>query len=91
VQQLRRDQAFNLPVRIMQVGRNIKEIDTDALVDGRPGHRRLDHQRPRQKHRLGRRADGALLLRKGVIDAPSRRPVALAIALTFKTDRRLDQ
>ena len=71
MQQLRRDQAFNLPVRIMQVGRNIKEIDMDALVDGRPGHRRRDRQLPREQHFLGRRADGALLLRKGVIDPPS--------------------
>ena len=48
-----------------------EETDRDALVDGRPGHRRRDRQLPREQHFLGRRADGALLLRKGVIDPPS--------------------
>ena len=46
---------------------NIKKLTAMRWWMISPGHRRLDRQLPRRKHSLGRRADGTLMLRKGVI------------------------
>jgi hypothetical protein len=47
---------------------NIKKLTAMRWWMIGPGHRGLDRQLPRRKHSLGRRADGTLMLRKGIID-----------------------